>query len=327
MPSLRQSKKAQRGGGGNRKLRIALTGIAVIAIMVLSRSYDEVSYQRRMQAQLRTTTTEEAASQQKKSSSLLTVKDTVTIPKSDPFAAPDVHERIAHFRDTALKFRPITDKIGITSEHRYHNMYGMFLLPYAAHKPDFKMLEIGLGCNMGYGPGASVAVWKELFPNAKLWEAEYVAECVEKSTAKGQLDGINVLVGDQADIPTLDSWIQKSGGQFDVIIDDGGHHNCQIGNSFDKLWPELQPGGYYFIEDLHVGRSANYIGAECGSVLFTQRLLEWSEHLMFLTNTYGQKFKYPLPKDILFISCQAEACVIGKKKSVDINDPVKKPPA
>lgn len=326
MPIIRKSKITQRGGDSS-KLTIALAGFALIALMVWSRPNDEVSLRRQTEPLLRMTTPEEPVSQQEKSSPLVAVGDTAIISKPDPFASPDIHERIAHFRDTALKFRPITDKIGVTSEHRYHNMYGMFLLPYAAYKPDFKMLEIGLGCNMDYGPGASVAVWKELFPKANLWEAEYVAECVEKSTANGQLDGINVLVGDQADIPTLNSWIQKSGGQFDVIIDDGGHHNCQIGNSFDKLWPELKPGGYYFIEDLHVGKSANYIGAECGSVLFTQRLLEWSDHLMFLTNTYGQQFKYPLPKDILFVSCQAEACVIGKKKSAEINDPVKKPPA
>ena len=43
-----------------------------------------------------------------------------------------------------------------------------------------KMLEIGLGCDMGYGPGASVAVFKKLFPTAELWEAEFSALAVLK---------------------------------------------------------------------------------------------------------------------------------------------------
>ena len=63
-----------------------------------------------------------------------------------------------------------------------------------------KMLEIGLGCDMNYEPGASVALWKKLFPQAELWEAEYDAKCVEQAK-------------------TLDEWLEKSGGGFDVIID------------------------------------------------------------------------------------------------------------
>eukprot|EP00957_Ditylum_brightwellii_P076234 5795152-Ditylum_brightwellii.AAC.1 len=78
------------------------------------------------------------------------------------------------------------------------------------------MLEIGLGCNMKYGPGASVALYKNLFPKAELWEADYDGDCVEKSTKAGELEGIHTLVGDQANDTVLDSWIEKSGGNFDV---------------------------------------------------------------------------------------------------------------
>ncbi|CAB9503026.1 2'-O-methyltransferase [Seminavis robusta] len=235
------------------------------------------------------------------------------------FKSPDASHRIAHFRDTALKFEPITDKIGVHSEHRYHNMYGQYLLPYVATKPRMKFLEIGLGCNMEYGAGASVKVWKDLFPEADLWEAEYDGECVQKAKAKGQLDGLHPLVGDQADEGVLNQWIQESGGKFDIIIDDGGHSNCQMSNSFDKLWPELLPGGLYFIEDLHVSRAR----PRCNDALMTERILEWNEQLMYLTNSLGFKWKHKLPSDVLFVSCQAEACVIAKKKSEAINDPYK----
>jgi hypothetical protein len=244
-------------------------------------------------------------------------------PGFSPMSTPDVHARILHFLNTALKFDKVTDKIGMSSKHRYHNMYGQYLLPYAAHKPHFKMLEIGLGCNMKYGEGASVAIWKALFPQADLWEAEFVKKCVDAAIAKGQLDGISVLVGDQADFPTLDRWIATSGGQFDVIIDDGGHHNCQISNSFDKLWPQIVPGGLYFIEDLQVGKAPRFNGPECNNVRMHERILQWTEQLMFLTNTFGKKFEHKLPDDVLFVSCQAEACVIAKKKSAEINDPYK----
>lgn len=97
-------------------------------------------------------------------------------------------------------------------------------------------------------------LWREMMPDAELWEADTDVNCVTQSRKHGLLDGINSLTGDQADRPTLRRWIQKSGGEFDVVIDDGEHTNRQILTSFEELWPQVRPGGFYFIEDLHVGR-------------------------------------------------------------------------
>ena len=80
-----------------------------------------------------------------------------------------------------------------------------------------KMLEIGLGCNHMTGAGASVALWKKLFPEIELWEAEFDAKCVNQTRAEGKLDCLNLLVGDQNDINTLDNWIETSGGAFDPL--------------------------------------------------------------------------------------------------------------
>ena len=143
------------------------------------------------------------------------------------------------FLNTSKSMSPVTDKV---TTHTYQIMYGRFLLPYYAQNPTMKMLEIGLGCDMNYGPGASTALWKKLFPEADLWEAEFNADCVEKHRGD-KLKGFNVLIGDQGNETVLDSWVQESGGNFDVIIDDGGHQNCQIWHSFLKLWPTVKPGG------------------------------------------------------------------------------------
>jgi len=215
----------------------------------------------------------------------------------------------ASFVHAATSLQPITDKV---TTHKYYPMYGQFLLPYYKRIPNMKMLEIGLGCDMNYEPGASVALWKKLFPKANLWEAEYNKTCVEISTKQGKLDGFNTLVGDQGDNATLDKWISKSGGDFDVIIDDGGHHNCQIITSFIKLWPTIKPGGLYFIEDLQVGkwRGFRHAGtASCNAKKFTfsDKLQDWLEDLIY-QGGYGSK-KW----DVHFMYCQAEACVLGKK--------------
>lgn len=214
------------------------------------------------------------------------------------------------FLETALSFQPITDKV---TSHKYQVMYGQHLLPYYKKHPNMKFLEIGLGCDMGYGPGASVKVWQTLFPTADLWEAEYNGACVAKSRSEGKLEGIKTLVGDQANVTVLQQWITESGGDFDVIIDDGGHHNCHIWTSFLKLWPVLKPGGLYFIEDMQVARKERYQGASspvCDkSLIVPEKLKEMIDGLIYESpDTEG---------DVKFIFCQSEACVIGKRDNFD----------
>ena len=75
-------------------------------------------------------------------------------------------------------------------------MYGIFLKPLRAFP--IKLFEIGLGCTMKYGAGASVRLWQSWFlhPEFDLWVAEYDKECVEESRAKGSLDGLNIVIFD-----------------------------------------------------------------------------------------------------------------------------------
>ena len=80
-----------------------------------------------------------------------------------------------------------------------------------------KLLEIGLGCNMNYGAGKSVKVWRELFihPRFQLWEAEFDEACARKHHNSSEY---SLLVGDQGDVATLNRWVEESGGKFDIII-------------------------------------------------------------------------------------------------------------
>merc|ERR1719361_1387093 len=71
-------------------------------------------------------------------------------------------------------------------------------MPWRSSQQPPKMFEIGLGCNMEYGPGASVQAWKTVLPKAELWEAEYDEKCVNKSREEGQLNGVSTVTGDQA---------------------------------------------------------------------------------------------------------------------------------
>lgn len=66
---------------------------------------------------------------------------------------------------------------------------------------------------------------------------------------------INTVVGDQLNRDDIHRWVRETGGNFSVIIDDGGHGNDMIYNTFDIMFQDaLAPGGLYFIEDLCFSR-------------------------------------------------------------------------
>jgi hypothetical protein len=235
---------------------------------------------------------------------------------------PGAFKKIAE--DAAAPSTMTTDKI---SYHSYQIMYGMFLLPLAeqfkAHKKPLKMLEIGLGCDMGYGSGKSVSVWKLLLgDNSDIWEGEFRAECVAKAKLNGQLDGINTVVGDQGDFKVLESWVVETKGEFDVIIDDGGHDNLQIYNSFNVLFNKaLRPGGLYFIEDLQVGYARPLLtdGSAISVVIqcWIDQLLVPTAYIFSHPQAVQCRQKYPIPPSIKWIFCQFEACVIAKCEHKD----------
>lgn len=155
------------------------------------------------------------------------------------------------FYEIALKHG--TDKV---TTHHYERMYEHRLAPLR-DKP-IKILEIGFGCDMDYGPGASYYTWLEYFSNLDLYYIEYDATCAQKWAYL--TTGATIYTGDQADISFLQRFIQDTGGEFDVIIDDGGHTMEQQKTSLSVLWDAVKPGGVYFVEDLSTSYQRKYGG-------------------------------------------------------------------
>ncbi|KAH7330488.1 hypothetical protein BKA65DRAFT_597539 [Rhexocercosporidium sp. MPI-PUGE-AT-0058] len=142
--------------------------------------------------------------------------------------APEVAEPRLSFLEIATKHG--TDKV---NPHHYNHMYEKHLDPIR-DKP-LKMLEIGLGCNMAYGPGKSYYTWLEFLPSVDLYYVEYDQACVEEWSK--DMKNVKVFTGDQAETKFLERFISASGGGFDIIIDDGGHFMNQQITSFNKLFP------------------------------------------------------------------------------------------
>ena len=120
-------------------------------------------------------------------------------------------------------------------------------LPYPC-----KVLEIGLGCGQS-NVGAGVRLWNEIFKNTQgrkldLHVMEYDGECASAWLQRWSKEFPHVnlwlFTGDQSNATTLTSILREGGGEYDAIVEDGGHSMLQQQVSLRMLFPALKPGGF-----------------------------------------------------------------------------------
>jgi len=152
-------------------------------------------------------------------------------------------------------------------------------LPDLRHSP-VRFMEIGLGCDMTYGPGKSLDLWDRYFTHkdARIFFIEYDSICAEKlqhSRPRVSVDG-----GDQGNTTFLNSFIEKHGGNFDIL---------------------------YFIEDLHTSYLAQY----GGGYLKEQTTIEYIKRM--IDAFYGQGTATEIIKLVRSIHCFHQLCLFIKK--------------
>lgn len=107
------------------------------------------------------------------------------------------------------------------------------------------LLEIGVG---GYhnqmSGGGSLRMWSEYFTKGNI-----IGIDIEEKNIKFNNNRINIRKINQNDQSQLNNVIAEF-GPFDIIIDDGSHEAEGIYNSFYTLFPFLNDGGFYSVEDL-----------------------------------------------------------------------------
>ena len=112
-----------------------------------------------------------------------------------------------------------------------------------------KVLEIGVET------GRSHRMWLEYFPNANIYGFDIFKFGVDELNILQKdnpyLDRSIMFKGDQENTDDLEKFLSLHGGDFDIIIDDGGHTIKQQQLSLGILFNAVKPGGYYIIEDLH----------------------------------------------------------------------------
>lgn len=143
---------------------------------------------------------------------------------------------------------PNLDKIGLkygtdkaSNGHDYLKVYEQIMPVYAP----VQLLEIG------WFDGASMKTWREyLHPESVI----VGVDIDDKDPIEGvQFHQVN------ATTPRL---LEEVGhyGKFDFIIDDGSHLSPDVVQTLLLLWPDVVPGGYYIVEDLHVSYHPDWKG-------------------------------------------------------------------
>jgi len=158
--------------------------------------------------------------------------------------------------DLAKKYQ--TDKWGA---HRYTPHYERHLGYLRDEK--FTLLEFGIGGYRATGRGgASLRMWKEFFPNARILGVD-----VEDKTFVND-DRITAYVGSQTDESLITSIIRDF-GDVKVVIDDGSHQNAHVRASFAFVFPLLGDRTHYIIEDLQTSYWPRYGGSPDPGVTHT----------------------------------------------------------
>lgn len=134
-----------------------------------------------------------------------------------------------------------TDKS--SKKHNYTDLYEKLFRKY---KDDsFNLLEIGVK------NGASLRMWSDYFPTANIYGIDIQKACASISGR------FKVFTGNQYDVQFL-KLVGEELAPMRIIVDDGGHVCSHQVISFLHLWPYLESGGYYVIEDLHTNNIPRY---------------------------------------------------------------------
>lgn len=151
----------------------------------------------------------------------------------------------------------------------YHTLFNL------KRDQEINMLEIGIGSLIpgvpssmlgyaleGYKPGGSLRAWRDYFP-------------------KGRIIGVDIQSDTQfSDEPRIETYITNSTKAlevetlmkqlddplFDIILDDGSHHDMDQLVTLYNCYSHLKPGGIYIIEDIYPGSKLTTMPALIGSM-------------------------------------------------------------
>jgi hypothetical protein len=120
----------------------------------------------------------------------------------------------------------------------YLDLYDRYFMAFRGKK--VSLLEIGVL------DGGSLELWRSYFgPNATIFGLDIDPRCAKYESPPNQ-----IRIGSQDDPEFLNSVVAEM-GTVNIVVDDGSHIGRHQKASFRTLFPLLEDGGLYVIEDLH----------------------------------------------------------------------------
>jgi len=136
---------------------------------------------------------------------------------------------------------------------QYFDIYHTWFQKFVNHHPT--VLEIGVD------NGGSLQMWHEYFgPGCKLVGIDNRPKFDFQNPNEYLGFDANLFVGDQGDAGFWDRFVRDQ-KQLDVVIDDGSHFQEHQVLTLSKLWPIMNEGGIYMVEDTHASYLAIFGGA------------------------------------------------------------------
>jgi len=146
---------------------------------------------------------------------------------------------------------PAPPELPHQKDERVIEGYGGLLADYPELSPS-RVLEIGV-CG-----GGSLAIWRAMWPEADVigvdnnlgqvpqWTRDHLESggCGKPAVLR-HID-MPPAVTNPADLARREL---QGLGEFDLIVDDGGHGPRAVFPGFEIMWPMLRPGGLYIVED------------------------------------------------------------------------------
>lgn len=197
-----------------------------------------------------------------------------------------------------------TDKSAGRGGHGYTHQYEQYFAPIR-YEP-VVILEIGVK------HGASLRTWEEYFPNSMVYGIDIKDYCKKYET-----DRIKIFLGDQGKGEFLDKVLDEMAGPPTIVIDDGSHWPPHQIFGLTHLFPHLDYGGMYIIEDLQ---------SSYGTSRHRSYHLEHPDSAMTFLKTVLDDLNYPFHRQVFnnfthylkAVHFYLNLAIVLKKKSYEV---------
>ena len=180
--------------------------------------------------------------------------------------------------DELLEYSKIFRSVnhGVIKWAHYPSIYESLFM-HLRNKENLRLLEIGVQF------GGSLELLREYFHSSSIiFGIDIDPRCNILNE-----EGFNVRIGSQSDERFLSSVVKEMGG-LDIVIDDGSHNSRHQKISFERLFPLLNEGGLYVVEDVEHSYFRNQSGFPFLPSTFMNRAKRSTEELNKHFRTYNK---------------------------------------